>query len=171
MNAKLLDGLVAASFLVAGVGTAHADNFRSASTPEKTPILTTPAVGTPALATPVVATPGETVGIGVQSIQLPTAAGAELHGIVDRDVTTPTATPPITAAPAVPSLSVPSVVVDPIAVDSIPVQVELPAAVTVGTDGAHAWSSGLPMTVDAAQSSDGVSLHAAGATVSAGLDG
>jgi hypothetical protein len=171
MNAKLLDGLVAASFLVAGVGTAHADNFRSASTPEKTPNLTTPAVGTPALATPVVATPGETVAIDVQPIQLPSAAGAELHGIVERDVSTPTATPPISATPAVPSLAVASVPVPSMSVGSIPVQVELPAAVTVGTDGAHAWSSGLLTTIDAAQSSGGLSLHAGGATVNAGLDG
>ena len=171
MNAKLLEGLVAASFLVAGVGTAHADQFDSQSTPESTPTVTTPVVATPTIATPTVATPSERAAASVQPIQLPTGIDARLDGLVNQDVTTPAATPEISAAPEVPSLGVASVEVPSVAVDSIPVQVDLPAAATAGADGAHAWSSGLPVIVDAAQGDDGLSLHAGGLTANAGMNG
>ena len=171
MNAKLLEGLVATSFLVAGVGTAHAANFQSASTPEKTPMVTTPFVATPDLATPAIATPSEQAHATVQPIQLPTAVSAELDGLVSRDVTTPEATPAADASPAVPSVGVAAVEVPSAAVDEIPVQIDLPAAATAGTDGAHAWSSSLPWTVDAAQSGNGASIRVGGATANAGMNG
>ena len=162
--------LLATSFLLAGIGAAHAEGFQTAS-PEKTPMITTPHVSTPAVATPDVTTPGETADATVQPIQLPAGADAELGGLVERTVSTPDATPQLHAAPEVPALTVATIGVPSVAVDEIPVQADLPAAATAGTDGVHAWTSGLPTTVNASQGDGGVSMHAGPVSVSIGLDG
>ena len=172
MNKLTITTLTAAGLLIAGIGTATAlpGDFHSASTPGQTPTVFTPSIATPHVSTGPITTPEQSVRVGVAPIQLPASVSAGLGGLVSKEIETPAATPALEAAPTVPSLTVADVDVASVGVDEIPVAVDLPAAATVSEQGAHAWSSGLPTQLDAAQGNDGAAVHAAGATVTIGLD-
>lgn len=164
--------LAAAGMLLTGIGVEHAmPELHSASTPGRTPTVTTPHVATPQVSTGAITTPSQTVHAGVDPIHLPTSVRGDLGGLVSKEIDTPAATPALDAAPAVPSLTVASIDVAPVDVDEVPVTVDLPATATVGDDGAHASAAGLPTTLDVVQNGDGAAIRGAGVTVSVGLDG
>lgn len=172
---RTLAKLLATGLLVAGVGagaSAAADEpFRSASTPERIPTVSTPRVATPMVQTPTVVTPSQRAAAAVQPIRMPAGATADLDGLVDDELGTPEATPAIVVAPEVPSLTVDVIDVAPVQVDEIGVDVTLPLAATVGTDSSNVrTTSDLPTSMQAQQDGDGASADAGPASADIGLD-
>jgi hypothetical protein len=163
--------LAATGLLLTGIGAALPELPTSASTPDRTPVVSTPHLETPRVSTGPITTPSQTVHVAVAPVALPTSVHGDLGGLVSKRIATPAATPALAVTPEVPAVTVPSIDVASIAVEEVPVCVELPASATVADDGAHAWTQDLPAQLDVAEHGDRAAVRASGVQASIGLDG
>jgi hypothetical protein len=97
-----------------------------------------PTVSVPAVATPAVTTPEQSGHVTMAPIALPTSVSADLHGLVDRQIATPTSTPAVDQAVIVPSEQVESIPAGGQTVETTDVTLEVPARFGSGHSGLSA---------------------------------